>query len=213
MVHQIRNLGIKGIVLLTCMLTIAPLHAQSVLKIGNNLFTAGIPTKEFEHYAAPLESGRQRQENWCWAACIQMVLNYHGLKIDQEQIVTRIFGSPIDLPGNPEHVLSALSGWAPNQFGGYSTIHSDYGVYSPLDIINNLAAKWPIIVGLRNRTSLQQAHAYVLTAVYYTVNQYQEPIIEHVVLRDPFPGNPSRQVISWIEFKQRYPIYFKVWVQ
>lgn len=213
MINQRNDLWLNFLVYLILVFFIGNTNAQSVLKISNNVFSAGIPSEEFEYYAAPSETGRQRHENWCWAACIQMVLNYHGLNVHQEEIVTRVFGSPKDLPGNPQQVLNALSGWAPNNFGGYSTIYSQYGIYSSADIINNLAAKWPIIVGLRTNPSLQQAHAYVLTAVFYSINQFQEPIIEHVVLRDPFPGNPSRQVVPWHEFKRRFPIFFKVWVQ
>jgi hypothetical protein len=34
----------------------------------------------------PATDGRQRRENWCWAACSQMVMNYHGLEQTQEDL-------------------------------------------------------------------------------------------------------------------------------
>jgi len=50
---------------------------------------------------------------WYWAASIQMVLNYHGLYVTQEQIVQRVFGLPLDTPAYLQHILYALTGWAP----------------------------------------------------------------------------------------------------
>ncbi|MEM6763347.1 MAG: papain-like cysteine protease family protein [Bacteroidota bacterium] len=176
------------------------------------MFGAGIPTEEFEFLAAPSQSGRQRQENWCWAACIQMVLTYHGLKVSQEEVVRRIYGSLVDRPGNPDQVLSALSGSAVNTRGGYSRIYADYGMISDVEIINNLAAKMPIMVGLQNPDQ-ESAHAYVLTAAYYHLNVHERPVIDKIVLRDPYPTRPSRQVITWSNFLSHKPIFFKVWVQ
>ncbi|MEM8899474.1 MAG: papain-like cysteine protease family protein [Bacteroidota bacterium] len=187
-------------------------YAQSIRQYQKNFFGAGIPTEEFEFLAAPSQSGRQRQENWCWAACIQMVLNYHGLKVSQEEVVRRIYGSLVDRPGNPDQVLSALSGSAVNTRGGYSRIYADYGFISDYEIINNLAAKMPIMVGLQNPDQ-ESAHAYVLTAAYYHLNVHDRPVIDKVVLRDPYPTRPSRQVITWSNFVSHKPIFFKVWVQ
>jgi hypothetical protein len=37
-------------------------------------------------------------------------------------------------------------------------------------------------------------------------------IPDKVVLRDPWPGNISRQEMSWFEFQSRLMMVFKVWV-
>ena len=71
-------------------------------QLGPNYFSAGIFSGEFEFFAAPQQQGRQRQQNWCWAATTQMVLNYHGLYVTQEQVVARIFGKLVDSPAEPE---------------------------------------------------------------------------------------------------------------
>ena len=47
-----------------------------VQRLGPNLFAAGVPSDQFEFFAAASQAGRQRQSNWCWAASVQMVLNY-----------------------------------------------------------------------------------------------------------------------------------------
>lgn len=129
-----------------------------------------------------------------------MVLNYHGLYVTQEQIVQRIFGQLIDQPGDAQMILTALSGWAPDARGRYSTIHATPYVLRGSDIVRDLANRWPLIVGLRGDPV---GHAYVLTGVYYTVDQYNEPVFQSVILRDPWPTTSSRNEMSWGEFERK----------
>lgn len=186
--------------------------AQSIQQIGPNYFGAGIPTYELEYTVAPRVNGRQRQSNWCWAACVQMVLNYHGLYVTQEQVVQRIYGNLIDRPAGEREIRQALSGWAPDVRGGVSYISCQSGLSSINEITQNLAYKWPLIVGLRNpRGGI--GHAYVLTGIYYSVDAYNNTIPDKVVLRDPWPQSQSRQEMSWREFSNRVMMVFKVWVR
>lgn len=184
---------------------------QSIIQLGPNYFSAGVPSQEFEFYSAAEHSGRQRQTNWCWAACVQMVLNYHGLYVTQEQVVQKIYGNLVDQPAGQQQIMNALSGWAPNYQGRISQIYCQSGFTSINDITNNLAYKWPLIVGLRNPQG-GIGHAYVLTAIYYSTDMYNNTIPNKVVLRDPWPGSPSRQEMSWYEFSNRVMMAFKVWV-
>lgn len=178
------------------------LFAQSVIQIGPGYYAAGIPTEEFEYYAAPYTAGRQRQQNWCWAACIQMVLNYHGINVTQEDIVTRVFGSLVDRPGQPEDIMTALTGWGVMYNGQNAQIQASTTVYGPGDIISDLADKKPLIVGFT--TSYSVGHACVLTAATYYVDSYsKEPSIQSVIIRDPYPDQPSRMEMSWAEFQSR----------
>ena len=195
------------------------LSAQSSCqRYGANYFGCGVPSAEFEFMrATSLNRGSQIQSNWCWAACIQMVLNYHGLSVSQVDVVTRIYGSPyIDQPANESQILRALSGWAPDSRGRYSSIQAYGGFTSVQEIINGLSRKWPLIVGLANPNG-GVGHAYVLTGIFYS-NQYDNygnvigVIPQRVVLRDPWPGSPSRQEMSWYEFSRRAFVGVKVWV-
>lgn len=191
---------------------------QSCAQYGQNYFGCGIPTNEFEFMRAQsINRGAQIQSNWCWAACIQMVLNYHGLYVSQVDAVTKIYGSPyVDRPANERQILNALSGWAPDTRGRYSSINAYGGYTSVQEIINGLSQKWPLIVGLSNPNG-GVGHAYVLTGIFYS-NQYDfygnviGVVPDKVVLRDPWPTSPSRQEMSWIEFQQRAFIGIKVWV-
>jgi hypothetical protein len=184
---------------------------QSISQLGANYFSAGIPSQEFEFYAAAEYSGKQRQANWCWAACVQMVLNYHGLYVVQEQVVQKIYGTLVDQPAGQQQIMTALSGWAPNYQGRISQIYCQSGFTSINEITNNLAYKWPLIVGLKNPQG-GVGHAYVLTAIYYSTDMYNNTLPDKVVLRDPWPGSPSRQEMSWYEFSNRVTMAFKVWV-
>lgn len=182
-------------------------QAPIITRLGPNYFSAGVPSMAFYPVAS---IGRQRCPEWCWAASCQMVLNFHGLYVTQEQIVNRIFGSLECEGGTDEDILTALTGWAPDVRGRFSEIHSEDGLISPTDIVRNLGFQWPLIVALNNDDG--SGHAEVMTAVYYSVDQFNNPIIDRVVLRDPWPLNPSRQEMSWREFTSRVRNIFRVWV-
>jgi Papain-like cysteine protease AvrRpt2 len=143
-------------------------QAPVIQRLGPNYFSAGIPSISF--YSVAEISGRQRCPEWCWAASCQMVLNFHGLYVTQEQVVNKIYGSLECQPGTDEEILAALTGWAPDARGRYSEIYSEAGLISPVDIVRNLSYQWPLIVALNNPDG--SGHAEVMTGVYYSVDQY-----------------------------------------
>ena len=65
----------------------------AVLAIGATQSPAqqyvGIRTVDFNFVAAA-----QQQSEWCWAASIQMILNYYGIPATQQEIVTRTYADP-----------------------------------------------------------------------------------------------------------------------
>lgn len=192
-------------------LMFSTLSSADVRQLDQNLFVAGIQSGEFDFFASPNQRGRQRQANWCWAASIQMVLNYHGLYVSQEQVVQRIYGRQIDQPANSNQILNALTGWAPDNRGRGSSIHANSYTYSGSQIVQALGNKWPLIVGLRNPNG-GIGHAVVLTAVFYSVDRFNNPIFTGVVIRDPSPDSPSRQDLSWNEFQSRLMFITRVYV-
>jgi hypothetical protein len=66
--------SIKFLVTLFALTIFNNINGQSIQQLGPNYFVAGIPTNEFNAWAAESVSGNQRQANWCWAACSQVVL-------------------------------------------------------------------------------------------------------------------------------------------
>jgi hypothetical protein len=206
--------GFAASVLLALLVVCPGTTAADTLPLGDTgYFVAGVKSDEFVHFAAPESAGKQRMENWCWAACIQMVLNYHGLYVDQQDIVTRIYGAAIDRPANGDQIMAALTGWAPDTRGRRSQIYADNYNLDAATIINDLDKKWPLIVGLRGARGAATGHAYVMTAAYFSKDQYGQPTIHRVVLRDPFPGYQSRVELDAQEFGQRLQFATRVYVE
>lgn len=183
------------------------LLGQSITKLGPNYYVAGVSSIDFFPVVA---NGRQRCPEWCWAASIQMILNYHGLFVNQEQIVNRIFGSLTCHTATIDDIREALSGWALDYRGGFSEIQSKSELIESDDIVRNLGRKWPLLVCIDNGQG--GGHALVMTAVYYSVDQENNAIIDKVVLRDPFPGSESRQEISWNAISGRIQNVVRIWV-
>lgn len=206
-----RKIKYSIIFLVTIIMVTSTSSLADIQQLDSNLFVAGVQSNEFEYFTSPQIIGRQRQSNWCWAASIQMVLNYHGLYVRQEEIVQRIYGQQTDQPANPNQILAALSGWAPDTRGRYSTIHASPYVLSGNQIVQDLAQKWPMIVGLQNPGAI--GHAVVLTAIIYSVDRFNNPVFHGVVIRDPWPGSASRQELSWDEFQSRLNFIARVYVQ
>lgn len=200
------------ITLLTVLISTFYLHfsttGQSIQVLGPNYFVAGIPSIAF--YQVAEVAGRQRCDEWCWAASSQMVLNYYGLFVTQEQIVTKIFGTLECAPGSDEDIINALTGWAPDTRGGYSAVYSEGGIINAADIVRTLSNSCPLIITLGNPDG--SGHAVVMTAAYYSLDQWGNPIISKVVIRDPWPYNPSRQEMSGIELANRLRNVFHIWV-
>lgn len=172
-----------------------------VREIAPGLFEAGIPTGSFEFVRAQSPTGGwQRMQNWCWAASIEMVLRFHGVQVRQDEIACQVFGCNVDMPATAEHIVWALNGWRIDGSGLRFAVAADPYVASGWQLIENLAYRWPLIVGLRGEPV---GHAYVLTAVRYSVDAWGRPVFHPVVLRDPWPGSQSRQEWSWAAFESR----------
>jgi hypothetical protein len=191
---------LRSLLVVLVLTTLGAAHAD-VRQIGPGLFEAGVSTASFEGVRAQSRSaGRQEMQNWCWAASIEMVLRFHGVRIDQDEIVCQVFGCNVDMPATAQHILWALNGWRIDASGRRFAVAADPYVASGWQLIEDLAYRWPLIVGLRGEPI---GHAYVLTAVRYSVDPWGRPVFHSVVLRDPWPGSPSRQEWSWAAFESR----------
>src|SRR6266513_2976234 len=78
---------------------------------------AGILSQNFNYYASS-----QKNTNWCWAASLQMVFNYYGVNISQEDIVARSYGTDVtgNLPnwaGSFEVITVNLNNWNVDKSG------------------------------------------------------------------------------------------------
>lgn len=206
------GIRIVAALLLFISLLLSPAFAQTVVEVQPGYYYAGIPSSQFESLAAPDTSGKQRQGNWCWAASIQMILNFHGVDVTQEEIVSRVFGDLIDAPASPDTVLSALSGWAVDSSGQSVLVSASPYVSEVSEIVYDLAYQQPMVIGLITEDGI--GHACVLTAISYTVDPYSgQSKLLSVVIRDPWPDRQSRIELSWNEFCSRLMFIARVRVE
>ncbi len=147
----------------------------------------GIPAGKLYYVAAP-----QRKSQWCWAASIQMVLNYYGVAINQEDIVARTYGADWcgklpDWPGSFQAVTANLNNWSIDNLGQQYMVQANLFVGAPrVDILlHELSQGFPLIIGYH--CAPQCGHAVVVTAASY-IQGANGPIIQSIVVRDPWPS-------------------------
>lgn len=167
-----------------------------IFRIGNSdVYWAAVKTSYFKEYVA-----RQEEDCWCWAACVQMVLNYQGVKVDQETLVKRAKGHWVNEGGTANEIQKAADGW---NVGSHTIVaRVDNPLYvTAQTFIDDLINKYPLIIGL-DMPGQVSGHAYVLTGISFRKSgSTYEPI--EVILRNPWPSSPSRQKLSWGEFRRR----------
>src|SRR5579872_4056574 len=107
----------------------------------------GIKSDTFSYFASS-----QHNTNWCWAASIQMIFNYYGIDITQEQIVARSYGVSStgllpDWTGNLEVITANLNNWSVDN-GGRQYMVRAYcypGPPTPAYLIQELSLKRPVL--------------------------------------------------------------------
>lgn len=159
----------------------------------------GIPSAQMNFVAAA-----QRNSQWCWAASIQMVLNYYGVSISQEQIVARTYGTDPygNLPnwaGSFEAITANLNNWNFDNFGRrYIVMASlNWGAPTPAVLLQELGQGRPVIVGYKSGQN--SGHAIVITAASFTQSP-NGPIIQSIVTRDPWPSPQNIQTSGRVEY-------------
>jgi len=198
--------GFLTALVLTCILSSSINAQKAVEKLARNYYLAGPSKTDVQFIEAT-----PKCQNWCWAACAQILLNFNGLKVTQEQIVERINA---DLPcedGNADDLMKALNGWIPPSVERVSKIRSTFVSYDASELVGHLAKGWPIIVGLDSRNVAEQV--FVLTGAYFSMDQWDNPTIDDIVLRNPWPLSPSEEVMRWDAFKAKNPKFYDVWIE
>jgi hypothetical protein len=159
----------------------------------------GIQSTNFNYFASS-----QRNQNWCWAASIQMILNYYGVHITQEQIVARSYGvnSFGQLPnwtGSFQVITANLNNWSIDNSGRrYSVIASlNSGAPSPAYLIQELSSLRPVLIGYQS--SPTSGHAVVITACSYIQTAYG-PSIQSIIVRDPWPSQQNISSLGRVEY-------------
>lgn len=132
-------------------------------------------------------SAAQQQNEWCWAASVQMILGWYRIPVTQPEIVARLAGVPVNTPGSDPMITAALTGTGNDFMGVTHTIQSSHGngLPAPVMLISELSAQHPILLAFQSGP--QSGHAVVATAVAY-IDTPNGPFIVDIVTRDPWPS-------------------------
>ncbi len=163
----------------------------------SELLMVGIPTDRMSKSAA-----EQIGQNWCWAACIQMVLSARGVESDQPTIVQRTFGSLLDMPGSSVDIGQNLTGWFESKSGRTFLTASVVAGHPKAGLLYSyLRGRMPVILAIQS-TGATVGHAVVVTAAVFKTTPHGLEIRE-VVIRDPSPefaSTSGRRTLSEAEF-------------
>ena len=132
----------------------------------------------------------QRQSEWCWAACIQMITALYGADLTQEEVVARTYGPGVNRAGTLEVITANLNGRGTTRNGRRYTICSQMLANNvlPAVLVAELSAGRPVLLGCNEGGS---GHALVCTAVSYEGDR-DNPIITTLTVRDPWPSASNR---------------------
>jgi len=187
------NKSLKVIIMIiTLISSISLVNAQQLLRVG-------VQSHFFHRFAI-----NQYNSNWCWAASLQMIFNYYGINITQQQIVARTYGvSPTgelpDWAGSVQAITANLNNWSIDASGRRYIVNALYqpGAPNPTFLINELSYGRPVLVGYH--TGGNTGHAVVITACSY-YNTPNGPYIQSIVVRDPYATPQTIQTSGRIEY-------------
>ena len=161
-------------------------------------------------------SASQRGQQWCWAASVQMILQWHGLVVDQADVVRSIKGSLIDQGGSDSEIQRALNALATTRTGrpGFVVATAGYGPPIPSLLVDELMRGRPLL--LTFSTGPYSGHAVVITGAEYVPSPYG-PTITSLTIRDPYPtpsnvATRGRSYYSGAELAKFLPRIRNYWI-
>ncbi|THB70736.1 MAG: hypothetical protein D6E12_02315 [Desulfovibrio sp.] len=200
--QMLRNIGIA----VAASAFVSPAQALALLRCqptnyGYNQCEAGIDTGVLNQTVSA--TGWQEYDQWCWAACIEMVFRYYGFEVDQQRIVRETWGSIVNMPGYPEQIMANLNRTWVDDRGRHFRSQGDQYSANALSAAEDLANNRPLIVGT-------MGHAMLLTAMMYTTNDYGHSQLVSAVVRDPAPGQGRRLMTP----QELHNVFFmaRIWV-
>ena len=169
---------------------LALLRCQDFPQQGMRQCEAGIDSSVLHVTAAAV--GGQHMNQWCWAACIEMIFRYYGFVVPQERIVKETWGQIYNQPSDPNTILMNLNRAWTDQKGKSFQVMGDVYSANVMTAAQDLSNHMPLIIGT-------MGHAMVLTSmVYYCAGwngyAWAQCGINAAVVRDPWPGKNRRQL-------------------
>ena len=167
-----------------------------ILNAPAEALEAGIETSRMNY-----SYSEQHSSQWCWAASIQMVMDFYGIELDQEGIVQRTYGcDPYGrLPnwaGSFQAITANLNGMMVDKNGQpYVTaaiMCTDARVIPQL-IVGELSKGQPVILGYSSGPG--SGHAVVCTGCSY-YGYGPNLTITRIIVRDPYPTLENRRSLG-----------------
>jgi len=173
------------------------LHIPNLLLGQTNLKEVGISDKDFYAHS-------QEKDNWCWAASIQMILEYYNVFKTQTEIVDRTlgrnyYGELPNLGGSVQMISDNLNKWEVDYTGRPSQIKSVFYAHppSPEELVYFLKNKQPIYLSYKSSSSTN--HAIVITSCRY-YDTPNDPQIVDFTVRDPWPSKENVRADGLIKY-------------
>lgn len=154
---------------------------------GIQVCEVGIPTDSvFE--------AEQGCENWCWAACLQTILDIHGFEVNQTEIVRRVYSDEGCYTATGFQIATQLSGYWKTDNDSFHVrvapvIDLSASIWTPSAsaiVAQELARGFPLINGALG-------HATVITGMRYARNQFGQGQPLEIIVRDPWPSPGSNR--------------------
>jgi hypothetical protein len=140
--------------------------------------------------AAPLAPiAIQQMPEWCWAACIEAVFSYYGHYVPQIEIVRQTWGQIVNLPGQPQQIVSDLNRSWLDMSGVPFDVYGDVYSANVVTASQDLASNMPLIIG-------SMGHAMILTGLQWARDQFGRQQITAAIVRDPWPTNGIRRILT-----------------
>lgn len=157
-------------------------HCQIVDMMGTQYCEAGI-LSNIAHVSARSQYANQ----WCWAACIEMIFRHYGRPVQQARIVQETFGSIVNMPAQPQQILYALNRPWIDDHGRPFSAQADVMSANLMTALQDLQQDHPLVIGTLG-------HAMVLTAMGYAQSPYTGVQLQRLIVRDPWPGRGRREL-------------------
>ncbi len=149
-----------------------------IVAIDNSVFVAMVDPSIADYICI------QQEENWCWAACIRMILLYNGIHERQSDIVALVYGAPYNWTASGNEIAEAFDGW-----NGFSV--RSFKSKTAQSFINEIDAGHPLIIG-------SGEHACLLTHIYYQKTSNGALVPFKVIVINPSLG--KEEVMDWDDF-------------
>ena len=148
-------------------------------------------------YNTPVTIIYQQQSCWCWAASIEMVLNYHKVSETQEKIVEKTFGR--DAFGDPKNhgatirdISFAINQWYKDKneklyriMGTFSPMYSDEKL-----LIREIRERHkPTIITYEQPPQIDGNSVVIKHAVVLSGLSVENDKISKIILRDPWKSS------------------------